>query len=85
MASARARANAEFLAKQAAEKAACEATEIATMETEKLIAKWEKASKIGLIVGGVLIVGYGVYKIASHGKKWWQERNHTDLGKNNVV
>lgn len=75
----RAQANAEFLAKQAAEKAAAEAAERAAIETEELIAKWKEAGKIGLIVGGVLIVGYGVYKVTPHIKKWWQERNHTDL------
>lgn len=84
-AAARAQANAEFLAKQAAEKAACEAAEKATMETEELIAKWKKVGKIGLIVSGVLIVGYGVYKVTPHVKKWWQERNHTELEENDVV
>lgn len=81
-AAARAQANADFLTKQTAEKAAQEAAEIATKETEELIAKWKKAGKIGLIAGGVLIVGYGVYKVTPHIKKWWQERNHTELAEN---
>ncbi len=63
-AAARAQANADFLAKQAAEKAAREAAELAALEAEELLAKWKKAGKIGLVVGGVVLVGYGVYKVA---------------------
>ena len=69
-AAARAQANAEFLAKQAAKKAAAEVAERAAIETEELIAKWKTACKIGLMIGGVLIVGYGVYKIMPKVKKW---------------
>lgn len=84
-AAARAQADAEFLAKQAGEKAAHEAAEIAALEIGEPIAKWKKAGKIGVIVGGVLIVGYGVYKVTPHIKKWWQERNHTDVEENNAA
>lgn len=73
-----AQANVGFLAKQATEKAAREAAEIAAMEIEGIIAKWKKAGKIGLIVGGVAIVGYGVNKITPHIKKWWQEQTLLD-------
>lgn len=84
-AAARALADAEFLVKQTAEKTAREAAEKAAIETEELITKWKKAGKIGLIVGGVLIVGYGVYKVTPHIKKWCQERNHTDLKENDAA
>jgi len=78
-AAARAQANAEFLAKKAAEKATREAAEIAAREQAEIIAKWKKTGKIGLIVGGVLIIGYGVYKITPHIKKWWQEKDQTEI------
>ena len=81
-AAARAQAHEEALAKQAAEKAAHEAAEIAAMKKEELLAKWKKAGKIGLIVGGVLTVGYGVYKITPRIKKWWQERHQIKHEKN---
>lgn len=55
------------------------------METEELIAKWKKAGKIGLIVGGVLIVGYGVYKVTPHIKKWWQEHHQTEQEETDAV
>lgn len=72
-------ADTELLTKQASQKAVHEASERVTRGTGKSIAKWKKAGKIGLIVSGVLIVGYGVYKVTPHIKKWWQERNHTEL------
>lgn len=84
-AAARAQAEAEFLARQAAEKAACEAAEKAAMETEELIVKWRKAGKIGLIIGGVALVGYGVYKVTPHIKKWWKERHQIESEENNVA
>lgn len=73
---ARAQANADFLAKQAAEKAAQEAAEIAALEAEALLAKWQKAGRIGLVVGGVILVGYGVYKATPKVKAWWAEHRH---------
>ena len=75
-AAARAQANADFLAKQAAEKAAQEAAELAALEAEELIAKWKKVGKIGLIVGGIIIIGYGIYKVTPKVKAWWEERKH---------
>lgn len=75
-AAARAQADAEFLAKQAAEKVTQEAAERTAIETEELVAKWRKAGKIGLIVGGVLIISYGVYKVTPKIKRWWYEQNH---------
>lgn len=82
----RAQANTEFLKKQAAEKAAQEAANIAAMETAERIAQWKKTGKIGLVVGGVLIVGYGVYKkVIPPVKKWWQERNRDELEGENAV
>ena len=84
-AAARAQADAEFLAKKASEKAARQAAERTIKETEELITKWEKVGKGCLIVGGMLIVGYGVYKVTPHIKKWWQERTPTEPEKNDTV
>lgn len=72
-AAARAQANENFLAKQAAEKAAREAAELAELEAAELEEKLKKAGKIGLaIIGGVVVV-YGVYKITPKIKKWWDK------------
>lgn len=67
----RARADAAFLAKQAADKAASEAAEKAAEEAQLLIAKWKKAGKIILFIAGVIVVGYGIYKVSPKVKKWW--------------
>ena len=75
-AAARAKADAEFLAKQAAEKAAQEVRKIAAQKREQLIAKRKKAGKIGLIVGGVIICGYSISKVAPKVKAWWNERKN---------
>lgn len=77
-AAARAQANADFLSKQAAEKAAQEVAERSALETEELIAKLKKAGKISLIVGGVIIVGYGIYKVTPKVKAWWAEHKHNE-------
>ena len=85
-AAARAQANADFLAKQAAEKAAQEAAELTALKTEKLIATWRKAGKIGLAVSGVIILGYGIYKVTPKVKSWWNERRQLpETQENNVA
>ncbi|BDF68137.1 hypothetical protein CE91St43_21090 [Oscillospiraceae bacterium] len=76
-AAARARANTDFLAKEAAEKATREAAERAALETEELITKWKTGGKIGLAWGGVIILGYGIYKVAPKVKSWWNERRQS--------
>lgn len=81
-AAARAQANTEFLAKQVAEKAALETAERAAKETEKLITKWKKAGKIGLVVSGVIIVGYGIHRAAPKVKSWWIERKQSPEDEN---
>lgn len=68
----RAQANAIFLSKQAAEKAAHETAERIALEEEELIAKLKTAGKTSLIVGGVIIIGYGIYKA----KERWAEHHH---------
>lgn len=67
----RARADAAFLAKQAADKAASESAGKAVEVAELLIAKWKKAGKICFIVAGVIVVGYGIYKVSPKVTKWW--------------
>lgn len=78
-------ANKEFLAKQAAETAEREAEEIAAKRAEILISKLKKAGKIGIIVGGLVIVGYGVYKVTPKIKKWRQERGRTEIEENETM
>ena len=73
-AAARVKANEDFLAKQAAEKAAKEAAELAALEYEELVAKLKKSGKIGLIAGGVILAGYGIYSVAPKVKAWIKER-----------
>lgn len=73
-ATARAQAEADFLAKQASEKTEKEANEKAALETEEIIAKWKKAGKIGLGIGSVIIIGYGIYKATPKIKEWWNKK-----------
>lgn len=75
---ARAQADADFLERQAAKKATQEAAERAALETEELIAKWKKAGIITLVVGGVIILGYGIYKVSPKMKQWWNEHKRKD-------
>ena len=72
-AAARAKANSDFWAKQVVEKA----TEHATLETEELINKCKVVGKAGLVIGGVVIIGYGIYKVTPKVKSWWYERKQT--------
>lgn len=84
-AAARARADAEFLSKQASEKMAAEAAERAALKTEEIHAMLKKAGKIGLVVGGIIIVGYGVYKATPRIKEWWHKRkNASGVTEDNV-
>ena len=77
-AAARAQANAEFLAKQAAEKAAQELAERTAQEAEEIIARWKKAGKISLVVGGAIVIGYGIYKVSPKVTQWWNNRKKQD-------
>ncbi len=70
----------EFSVKRAAEKAAIEAAQQTAVRTEKLIFKWETAGKVMLVIGGVVAVGYGIYKLTPKVKKWWDE--HKQVSKN---
>ncbi len=76
-AAAKACAETEFLAKNATEKATQAAAEKAAMEVERVIANWKKAGKISLLIGGVALTGYGIYKMTPHVKKWWCKRKHS--------
>lgn len=71
----RARANEEFLTKQAADKLSKEVADKALSGAEKLGEKLQKAGKYGLVIGGVVLVGYGIYKGVKKAKTWWRERN----------
>ena len=71
---ARAKADEEFLKRQAEKTATMKVAEQATLDTEEIIAKWKGVGKISLIIGGVLIVVYGTYQITPKVKAWLRER-----------
>lgn len=73
---ARKQADADFLAKQVAKLEMQEAEEKAVKDAEECIAKLKKTGKIGLIVAGVIIVSYGIYKAIPKVKSWWKEHKH---------
>ena len=83
-AAARAKANSDFLAKQAAEKAMEKAAERAALETEELINKCKVVGKAGLVIGGVIIIGYGIYKVTPKVKSWWYERKLTSKNEDTI-
>lgn len=78
---ARAQANANFLAKQDAQ----EDAELAALEAEELLAKWKKAGKIGLVVGGAILVGYSVYNSVPKVKAWWVEHKQHENEESEVA
>ena len=78
-AAARSQDDAEALAKQTSEKATHEAAKAVSIKTEELIFKSKNVGKIGLVIGGVLIVGYCVYKATPLIRRLWDERNHTNV------
>ena len=73
-AAAREKANAEFLAKQTAEKLKAEQARKEEEELEQFVASLKKAGKIGLIVTVTVVAGYGVYKAVPKVRAWWEER-----------
>lgn len=72
-AAAREKANQEFIAKQAADKLKAEAEVLAAKEAEELVEKIISATKICAVAGGVVLIGYGIYKFAPRIKKWWND------------
>ena len=75
----------EIAADRAARYAAQAAAELTALEAEELLAKWKKAGKIGLVVGGVVLVGYGVYKVAPKVKAWWAEHKQHENEESEVA
>ncbi len=73
-AAARAKANEEFLAKQEAEKAAKEADELAAKNREQFAENCKKAGIVILIVGGTVVLTYGIYKIVLKVKTMKEEK-----------
>ena len=63
---------------RAAEKAAKEAAERASLDAIEMAAKLKNAGKVGLVVSGVAVSVYGVYKAVPKVKQWWNERKQTD-------
>lgn len=73
---ARATADAEFIAKETAKQAL---EDKPAKETFERIAKYKKIGKVSLVVSGVVVTGYGIYKVAPKVKKWWITRKeHTN-------
>ena len=73
---ARAKADADFLAKEAAKKAAEIAEQKRIREELEKTAKLKKYGKTGILVTGGALVGFGVYKLVKHVKcKKVKEKN----------
>ncbi len=75
---AREQANADFSAKQAAEKTAQELAKRTSREAAEASARWKNVGKTSLIVGGVIIIGYGIYKVSPKLKQWWSNHRKRD-------
>ena len=65
-AAARARADREFLAKETAKKVAEFTEKQKIQETEKLIENLKKVGKAGVIIAGISLASYGVYKAVTY-------------------
>ena len=79
----RAEADAEFIAKNTVEKAKKVMEENDVKETLKGYDEYKKMGVIFLIISGVAITGYGIYKVTPKIKKWWisrkeQAKDHID-------
>lgn len=72
-AAARAKADQDFLAMQAAKKAAEEMEALNEKQAKELLEKIISTGKVCIIVGGIALIGYGVYKTTPQIKKWWNE------------
>ena len=77
----KAQEDAKFLANQVAG----ETKNCVAAEYEELIAKWKKAGKIGLAIGGVVVVGYIIYKVTPRVRKWWESRKYDYIRKQNAT
>ncbi len=74
-AAAKTQAETEFLSKQT--------SDIANMgpalfENNGSSINWKKVAKVGFIAGGVLLAGYGIYRLAPKVKSWWKTRKEQD-------
>lgn len=63
--------DAEFIAKETAKKVA---EEKAAKDIFERIVRYKKIGKVSFVVSGVVVTGYGIYKIAPKVKKWWITR-----------
>ncbi|MCD7880143.1 MAG: hypothetical protein LUG47_00395 [Clostridiales bacterium] len=66
-------ANAQFLAKQEAERKAFEVAEQSEKKHKELLTTWKKIGIIGITVGGIIAISYGIYKVTPVVKAWWEE------------
>ena len=71
----RTQADIEFLSRRSIEKCNIESDVI----DDRCCIGWEKTAKYGLIIGGVAVIGYGVYKFTPKLKSWWKGRKQTDI------
>lgn len=67
---AREKANAEFLAKEGAKQAEKLKVKKELAEALKKKENWKTVGKVGLVASGILLTGYGVYKVTPYLKQW---------------
>ena len=48
-------------------------------QTEELITRLKQIGKTSLIVGGIIIVGYGIYKVTTKVKMRWAEHKRSGV------
>lgn len=70
---AREKANAEFLAKEAVKQAEKLKVEKELAEAVKKKENWKTVGKVGLVTSGILLTGYGIYKVTPYLKRWWEK------------
>lgn len=74
----RAKANADFLAKQASESLPEVPERIVKGLDEDLVAKIKKAGILGITAVTVTLLAYGIYKLTPKVKAWWAEQKKSD-------
>lgn len=81
----RAKANKEFLAKEAAKKAAEMAEKKKLQDTAQLIDNLKKAGKIGVVIVGISLASYGIYKVITYTKNINDEGETKELEDKDVT
>ena len=79
LAAERAKASADFLAKQATQKTAELAKQKEAQELLKRTLAYKKAGKIGLIIAGTSALCYGVYKVTPKIQRWYAVKQRKNM------